>query len=223
MVSNAINLLRNGIEIDSGLSDFVDDEPITIYLGTVTDLKNLLDNSPRGVGRFVGRESTLYLLSLGKTKFNFKQMRPLPTETGFFNNKKGRYIYTKKGGWVDMAHFMFYAGKAYSYKLAGKSNPIGEAIQDGYQQEASDLIVAKHSAYSYEDLPSDKFGAEFAINYFDPRSTITFGEQITNYLNYVLEAAQPQDAPNYNEIPSTDSRDEPTITNTTTSPLYTKK
>jgi hypothetical protein len=122
-----------------------------------------------------------------------------------------------------MAHFMFYAGKAYSYKLAGKSNPIGEAIQDGYQQEVSDLIVAKHSAYSYEDLTSDKFGAEFAINYFDPRSTITFGEQITNYLNYVLEAAQPQDAPNYNEIPSTDSRDEPTITNTTTSPLYTKK
>ena len=35
-----------------------------------------------------------------------------PTQTGYFNNKKGRYIYTKKGGWIDMVHFLFYAGKA---------------------------------------------------------------------------------------------------------------
>lgn len=217
----AIESLRIGIEVDSGVSDFVDEEPVQIYLGTVSIFKILLDFSPRGVGKFKGKEASDYLKSLGETKFNFKQMRPLPTQTGFFNTKKGRYIYTKKGGWIDMAHFMFYAGKAYAYKLDGESNPIGEAVQDGYKQEASDLIVAEYSAYSYEDLPSDKFGAEFAVNYFNPDSNLTFGEQLANYLNNILNAAEPNYAPNYNYIPNQDSRNAPTITNRTTTPIFT--
>lgn len=218
----AIYVLINGVEVDSGISDFVDEEPVQAYLGTVSNFKNLLDNSPRGVGKFKGNEASNYLRSLGETKFNFKQMRPLPTQTGFFNTKKGRYIYTKKGGWIDMAHFMFYAGKAYAYKLDGDSNPIGEAVQDGYKQEASDSIVAEHSAYSYEDLHSDKFGAEFAVNYFDPSINLTFGEQLANYLNNILMAAEPNNAPNYNDIPIQDSRNAPTITNRTTTPIFTQ-
>jgi hypothetical protein len=35
-----------------------------------------------------------------------------------------------------------------------------------------------YSAYSYEDLPSDKYGADFGANYFDPNSNLTFGEQL---------------------------------------------
>jgi hypothetical protein len=84
---------------------------------------------------------------------------------------------------------MFYAGTAYKYKQekaeaqslvqsmkdAGipyseipnnspsKSmiNPVGEAVQDGYQQEMGDKLFAKWSSYSYEDLPTDKFAADF--------------------------------------------------------------
>lgn len=221
-VKEIIDSFMNGMEADSGISDFVDQQPVKIYMGTVSDFKALLDNSPRGVGKFKGSEAGNYLKSLGETKFNFNQMRPLPTQTGFFNTKKGRYIYTKKGGWIDMAHFMFYAGKAYGYKINNVTNPIGEAVQDGYKQEASDVIVAKHSAYSYEDLPSDKFGAEFAVNFFDINSSLTFSEQLANYLNNILNASSPNDAPNFNDTPDLDSKDTRPITNTTTTPIYTK-
>ncbi|MBP5668435.1 MAG: hypothetical protein J6X32_09840 [Salinivirgaceae bacterium] len=195
-------------------------EPNKPLIGTVSQFKTLLDNSPRKVGTYTKEKANNYLKSLGNTKFSWKQMRPLPTETGYFNNKKGRYIYTKKGGWIDMAHFMFYAGTAYRYKLEHNENPIGDAIQDGYKQEFSDKFAAKHSAYSYEDLPSDKFGADFAVNHFDPNSELSFGEQLMNYLNNVLNATDPQNAPNYEQLPTIEP-ETPTQTNTTTTPIYT--
>ena len=199
-------------------------ESIKPIAGTVAEFKAVLDNiSKRKVGRFKGKQASDYLKSLGDTHFDLKRMRPVPTQTGFFNKKKGRCIYTEKGGWIDMVHFMFYAGRAYQYKLAGKENPIGEAVQDGYMQEFTDQIFAPHSAYSYEDLPSDKYGAEFAVNYFDPESDLTFGEQIANYLNDVLCATDPENAPNYEELPEADDRSSPpSRTNKTTDPVYVK-
>ena len=80
-------------------------------------------------------------------------------------------------------------------------DPVGEAVQAGYFQENTDKIVAKHSAYSYEDLPSDKFGAEFGANYFNPDSKLSLGEQLYNYLEG-LGATDPQNAPNYKILPS---------------------
>ena len=49
-------------------------------------------------------------------------------------------------------------------------SPHGEAIQDGYLQERLDGITAPHSAYSYEDLPTDRFAADFGANFFDPNN-----------------------------------------------------
>lgn len=146
-------------------------------------------------------------------------MRPLPTETGYFNKKEGRYIYTKKGGWIDMAHFMFYAGKAYQNKIAGRKESIGETVQSGYMQEMSDRVFAPHSAYSYEDLPSDKFGAEFGTKYFDPNSKKTFSEQLGDYLYNILKATDPNNAPNYNQLPQKELS-KPTRINQTTTPVY---
>ncbi len=197
-------------------------EPIKPLVGTSAMFRSLLDHSPRKVGGYTGSQASNYLKSLGNTEFKWEQMRPLPTETGYFNSKKGRYIYTEKGGWIDMTHFLFYAGKAYQYKLEGKNNPVGESVQDGYMQEMSDRYAAKHSAYSYEDLPSDKFGAEFGAEYFDPKSKQTFGEQVENYLNNVLKATDPENAPNYDKLPTTNP-DKPSRTNTTTTPVYTKE
>jgi RHS repeat-associated protein len=196
-------------------------EPIKPLVGTAATFRALLDNSPRKVGAFKGQEASGYLKSLGNTEWSWKQMRPLPTQTGYFNNKEGRYVYTEEGGWIDMVHFMFYAGKAYQYKLDGSKNPIGEAVQDGYKQEATDQYAAPHSAYSYEDLPSDKFGADFAVNHFDPNSDLTFGEQLENYLNNVLKATKPENAPNYDSLPKTEPKT-PTRTNKTTTPVYTE-
>ncbi len=172
-----------------------------------------------------------------------------PANTAPFNESDGnRYIYTEKGGWIDMSHFMFYAGRAYNYKQQkqeaqefingngfvllspeaqllwlkrAKMDPVGDAVQDGYLQEAADRLAAPQSAYSYEDLPSDKFGAEFGVNHFNPNSTQTFSEQIKNYLNNVLKATDPKKAPNYESLLD-EYPNKPTQTNKTTTPIYTK-
>jgi len=193
-------------------------EPIKPKVGTATMFRALLDNSPRQVGAYTGLEASNYLRGLGNTEWSWKQMRPLPTETGYFNNKEGRYIYTEKGGWIDMSHFMFYAGRAYQYKQDGVNNPMGEAVQDGFLQERFD---PRHSKYSYEDLPSNKFGADFGVNHFDPNSDQTFGQQVEGYLNNVLKATSPENAPNFDNLPQ-DYPDRPTRTNKTTTPVYTK-
>ena len=218
-------------------------EPIKPLAGTVEGFVKFMDGLPTGIGTSTGAKSHAAMLRMGETK-GF-----LPANTAPFNTSKGnRYIYTKKGGWIDMAHFMFYAGRAYSYKQqmqdAKKSissiafaflsldnqwviikqanmSPVGEAIQDGFYQEHGDLLMAPHSAFSYEDLPTDKFGAEFGADYFDPNSNKTFSEQIQDYLNNVLQATNPESAPNYDKLPN-EYPEKPTQTNKTTTPLYTE-
>lgn len=224
-------------------------EPILSLVGTIGIFKALLDNSPRKVGGYTGTEASEYLKNLSGTEWSWKQLRPLPTETGYFNNREGRYIYTEKGGWIDMVHFLFYASKAYNYKTQKEAkqqeikrmsstpgsygatyipnselaniDPVAEAIQDGYNQEGTDRFAAKYSAYSYEDLPTDKFGADFGANYFDPKSKLTFSEQLQNYMTG-LGATDPKNAPNYNQLPQVEPTDKPTRTNHTTKPVYTK-
>ena len=44
-----------------------------------------------------------------------------------------------------------------------------------------DRIFANHSAYSYEDLPTDKVAAVFGASYFDPNSNLTFAEFRTTW------------------------------------------
>lgn len=189
-------------------------EPNKALAGTADDFKKLLDYSKNKVGLYKREAAINYMMHVGD--YEFKKFKIMPAQTGYFNNKKGRYIYTKKGGWIDMAHFMFYAGRAFKYKQNGNENPINEAIQDGYRQEMQDLITAKHSAYSYEDLPSDKFGAIFGGSYFDPESNLSLGEQIKNFLEDNLQAATPKEAPNYSNIPDIDSRHNPSVQNKTT-------
>ena len=98
-----------------------------------------------------------------------------------------------------MVHFLFYVGKATWYKKHGSGNPIGKAVQDGYAQEFSDNFTAPWSTYSYEDLPSDKLGAIFAINYFDEDSDLTLGEQLKIFFNKYSEI-EPSVAPNHKKL-----------------------
>lgn len=198
-------------------------EPIKPLAGTIDEFKKLLDSSPNKVGLYKEEKAEKYLIELSKTEFSYKQMRPIPTQTGYFNRKKGRYIYTKKGGWIDMVHFLFYASKAYNYKKRKIKNPIGEAIQDGYKQEFTDSFVSSHSAYSYEDLPSDKYGAIFGVNYFNPKSDKTFSEQLKNYFDNILKATIANNAPNYNDLPKNDPSKHPSKVNYTTTPIFIKE
>jgi len=74
------------------LIDIKGNEPIRMFIGTAAQFKELLDTSPNRVGGYTGQKAANYLRGLGST--DIKNGRPSPTETGFFNNKVGRYIYT---------------------------------------------------------------------------------------------------------------------------------
>jgi hypothetical protein len=119
-----------------------------------------------------------------------------------------------------MVHFVFYAGRAAEYKAQGNSNPVGSAVQDGYWQERADTFKAPWSAYSYEDLPSDLYGATFGAEFFDPTSSLTLAEQIEAFLSYLSPMA-PTSAPNYAALPNTDSKKPPMARNHSTVPMYT--
>lgn len=147
-----------------------------------------------------------------------------------------------------MVHFVFYAGDAYSEKvnLIKKVESINKyfpyifntyysdknledkamfnAIKHGYWQERLDSLYppAKHSAYSYEDLPSDRYGAEFGAKYFNPKSNLSLGKQVSNYLKK-LGATNPKNAPNYNTLPNIDNGSHSGIKNKTTKPFFTKE
>ncbi|WP_281337288.1 RHS repeat-associated core domain-containing protein [Flavobacterium eburneipallidum] len=222
-------------------------EPIKPQAGTSQGFVAFLNNTRSRMGTLTGNNAHNAMMRLGKTEMNWAHMRPEPMTTNPFNTSKDKYIYTERVGWLDMSHFMFYAGKAYESKTnkeayqktandsnlspsqraqaqakADNINPVGDAVQVGYQQEMSDRLVAGHSAYSYEDLPSDKWGADFGANYFNPNSEMTLGEQLQNYLN-TMGATKPQNAPNYSTLPATDANlSEPTRTNHTTEGVYTK-
>ncbi|HLM02736.1 MAG TPA: RHS repeat-associated core domain-containing protein [Pyrinomonadaceae bacterium] len=191
-------------------------EPVQDQAGTIEGFVSDMNNSPSKIGQVKGDEADKAMRRLGKT-----DLFGTPMTTGYFNKNKNRYVYTENGGWIDMVHFLFYASKGYMAKKNGMKHPIGEAMQQGYAQEG--WIDGKHSSYSYEDLPTDKFGADFGVNYFDPNSNSTLGEQINSYFVNQLKAAAPSSAPNWNSMPKTDDgKSPPTFTNKTTKPLFTK-
>jgi RHS repeat-associated protein len=152
-----------------------------------------------------------------------------------------RFIYTEKGGWIDMAHFMFYAGRARIHreehqaaleKTAEERKVCPDpdeardaarrrAVEEGYTQEWNDSGA---SAYSYEDLPSDYFGADFGANYFDPESDKTLAEQVDAYLK-ALKPSEPSSAPNWADVPSGDPWAFPRepVKNKTIAPMYTRR
>ena len=226
-------------------------EPVKSQAGTVNGFIEFFNNTSTKMGTLKGQAAHNAMIRLSKIKIDHG-VKPIPATTAPFNNQKDRYIYTEVGGWIDMSHFMFYAGRAYMHKMEkqdaqrliqdmeskgglallglsselfkiANSSPVGEAVQEGYLQESGDKIFAKHSAYSYEDLPTDKFGADFGANYFNPNSKQSFGEQLRDYLNNVLRATDPTKAPNYDIMPEVSDRQPPSRTNHTTTPVYTKQ
>ncbi|WP_293730388.1 hemagglutinin repeat-containing protein [uncultured Actinobacillus sp.] len=220
--------------------------------GTIEGFVNSFNMTRTRMGLLTGKDAENALFRLNDLDLDL-----MPATTGPLNHLKDRYIYTENGGWIDMVHFLFYAGEAYSQKVQlknkieyYKSNPaltspiygynpilnylnadeneiniyaINNAIQKGYIQERFDSLIAKHSAYSYEDLPSDRFGAEFGVRYFNPSSMKTFGEQLKGYFVNELKATNPQIAPNYSQLPKNDDGTHSGIYNKTTQPIFINK
>lgn len=171
------------------MTDALGLEPVLSGAGTLAQFLNEMNTSPSKIGTKTGSAACSALNSLGLSS----GLPPKPITTPYFNEKKGRYIYTTKGGWIDMVHFLYYAGQAHIYKGI-YTNPVGKAMQGGYQQEFFDPIQSK---YSYEDLPSDKFGADFGANHFSCSSSQSLSKQIEDYFNSKLGPVAPSLAPNY--------------------------
>jgi hypothetical protein len=98
---------------------------------------------------------------------------------------------------------------------------IGESVQEGSQTERMQQVFTPRSAFSYEDLPSDTFGARFAVQHFNPNAREPFGDQLAAYLNNVLGAVEASQAPNYSELPAEDDG-KVDRQNFTTTPVYTE-
>jgi RHS repeat-associated protein len=190
-------------------------EPVKAQAGTIRGFAQNMNNTQHHVGETRGASATQALRSLGETQ-DFG-----PKNTAVFNMSANRYVYTANGGWVDMVHFVFYAGRAATYKAEGNSNPVGSAVQDGFHQEMMDTFKAPWSAYSYEDLSSDRLGAIFGAEFFDPTSSLTLSEQIELFFWTYLSPMAASSAPNYENMPGQDSKNPPTATNHSTSPMYT--
>ena len=134
-------------------------EPIKKSAGSVMGFVSFMNSIKTGIGLSTGAMAHEAMLRMGRITIGSKGIQP--AFTGPFNASKDRYIYTNRGGWIDMSHFMFYAGRAYHYKMQkeraqqilmssgfvfmsineqlafskqANMNPVGEAIQDGYLQ-----------------------------------------------------------------------------------------
>jgi RHS repeat-associated protein len=200
-------------------------EPVKNEAGTVDDFLKLFNATKGKFGTSIGITAAQKLLILSDTNFDILKGRPTPTQVVFKDDRKvknNRYIYTKYGGWIDMSHFLFYASRAYNHsKDINCPNPFNKTINEGLLQELTDpLTGAPQSSFSYEDLPSDRFGAEFALKYFDPKINQSLGEQIKKYL-VRLGATDPQFAPNYKQIPDKESKNPPIAKNYSTIPFFT--
>ncbi len=196
-------------------------EPVKDKAGTAAGFVKEMKSKGRQSGNYIGQSAHLAMLSFGETAIDIKHMRKKPVNTGLINKYQNKYIYTTESGWIDMAHFMFYAGKAYNYKCIGEEYPVGKALQTGLIQELSDLIAAPHSAFSYEDLTSDKAGATFGATVFDPNSEKPLADQLLDYL-LSIGATSPENAPNYDIIPQRESKEHPSKRNFSSHPFYVK-
>ncbi len=86
-----------------------------------------------------------------------------PQAESFLYNSEARYTYTKESGFVDTLHLFTSAEKT-------KQSGTFFAALEGYLVELSQLGGDPSSAFSYEDLLSNKLGREFALQLNDKES-----------------------------------------------------
>ena len=112
-------------------------QPVKDQAGKVGVFTGEMDTTKREVGKQVGDKAAGALRYLGERGgLKPAKMGPLTGDV------KGRYVYTTKKGWVDMSHFLFYAGRAMIHQYEGKENPLDLAVAEGYAQEVSDSFCA---------------------------------------------------------------------------------
>lgn len=109
--------------------------------------------------------------------------------------KRDRYLYTNSRGWIDMHHFFVAAflSEGISPGAAESLTTAGEVIQ---------AIQGSPSGYSYEDLPSNKAGIDFFLQ-FGKRireGNLSLESALNSFLTSI-QATDPENVPNFDVIP----------------------
>ncbi|MEQ9262023.1 MAG: RHS repeat-associated core domain-containing protein [Owenweeksia sp.] len=114
-----------------------------------------------------------------------------------------RYVYTEKNGWIDLKHY---------FNAAMVSTEVGDLAAEaaGEAVELNQERKKQGSAYSYEDLPSNRMGASL-----DTRKglkdgfSVKEGEDLFKEVEEQFEDAEatsPENAPNWKQMPETKTR-----------------
>jgi len=178
-----------------------------------------LEPTIKNAGNLQGLSNTINTEMGGYLKGR-NAIKALNFESGYWGYNKGsilneandRYIFSNEQGWIDMRHFTMHAAISYSIKRILSTNPenahIPEmaynlALRAGELKEIEDCFGSSEaSAYSYEDLNSNRLGALFGAYFFDPTKDKTLGEQLEAFLSAVVNPVDdPSTAPNYRAMP----------------------
>ncbi|MBK9402640.1 MAG: hypothetical protein IPN36_17905 [Bacteroidetes bacterium] len=134
------------------------------------------------------------------------------------NTGNKRYLYSKSNGWIDLRHVSNAALATDKWYITG-----AQVLREGEDTEQAQEKYDPSSAWSYEDLVSNKLGVEFESYLEDNK-----GEFLVVLQKFLYDKGfvdNPMEvAPNHNEIPYSypmDSNTLPPATNKTYVPLYT--
>ena len=131
-------------------------------------------------------------------------------QVGPFGGAKGpRYIWTKKRGWIDLAHMLQVASEAQINIGNGIGKTIAKGPGRGYAKgklwdKTVDVENSQGSAptsWSYEDAPSNLAGLDFFLDYY------TNDDSIFSALDNFFadsEASNPSEAPNWSSMQQTE-------------------
>jgi len=129
------------------------------------------------------------------------------------NGSTIRYVYTTKAGWVDMRHFFYFADKSYEY--GGPISVFGAYGSEAYQWLGVEIDKANGgidfhlggnpSAFSYEDITSDRLGIMFGQFAKEMEGENYSFEELLNNFFTSLGATDPENANNYEDIPENSS------------------
>jgi|GEM_PF-6291002 len=184
-----------------------------------------------------GQEPTLDVVTTIKAVIQVMRsnnIKNIQQAAGFFDPGKRydepmRAIYTTNRGWIDLKHF--FAAAAEITKNQPYTTPEWRAemtLMLGEMLEARQEGKNNISAWSYEDLQSNLQGIVFALSFVELEGE-DFLAALESYMTDMLGATNPEEAPNYGELPkdknhqaNLELQGRKVIQNRTYNPLYKK-
>jgi|GEM_PF-1832651 len=144
----------------------------------------------------------------------------------FGGDKGARYIYTEKGGWIDLGHFfqvgagMQKEGGLTGIKKTLASLVMGE-VKNKVMQKTTEVEESQtgETKWSYEDGPSNWLGAVFYLKYYTDDAHLA--EALDKFFKD-YRATDPQNAPNWKAMQKKPQKEKNFPENKSLDPVYTK-